>query len=228
MLARMFYLNDTYKWLFAHTQKGKNNTIRETFDVRKQLPNAYKGLRTNSVTIKIEKGKPQKPVPLPSSAPMPAAKDSTKKATPAPATPVAKDTVPMSPEEAKRIAAEKAAKEKAAAEAAAKKKAAEEAKKKAAEEAKKKAAEAKKKAAEEAKKKAAEEAKRKAAEEAKKKAAEEAKKKAEAAKWHVVKSGESQWSIAKKHGITIEQLRKMNKLTDKSVIQPGQKLRVKY
>ena len=51
--------------------------------------------------------------------------------------------------------------------------------------------------------------------------------KAEAAKWHVVKSGESQWSIAHKYGISVDQLRKMNKLTDKSVIQPGQKLRVK-
>lgn len=213
MLARMFYLNETYEWLFSHTQKGKKNTLKPTFNVRKLLPNAYKGLRSNSVTIKVESGKPKKVEP-PTFAPT-AVTDSAKQTTPqaTAATTTPKDTANTSAEEAKRLAAEKAARDKAAAEAAAKKKA---------------AADAKKKAAEEAKKKAAEEAKRKAAEEAKKKAAEEAKKKAEAAKWHVVKSGESQWSIANKHGITIEQLRKMNKLTDKSVIQPGQKLRVKY
>lgn len=216
MLARMFYLNETYKWLFEHTQKGKKNTIRPTFDVRRLLPGAYKGLRSNSVTIKVEPGKP-KPAP----APAVEQQDTLAKTAPTTATtaPTAPKDSTMSAEEAKRLAAEKAAREKAekaaAAKLAAQKKAAAE-------------AAAKKKAAEEAKKKAAEEAKKKAAEEAKKKAAEEAKKKAEAAKWHVVKSGESQWSIANKHGISVDQLRKMNKLTDKSVIQPGQKLRVKY
>ncbi len=213
MLARMFYLDETYEWLFAHTQKGKKNTIQPTFDVRKLLPAAYKGLRSNAVSMKVESGKPKAPAPAPGVE----QKDSL---TQTPATAAAPKDTTISAEEAKRIAAEKAAKEKAEKEAAEKLAA----KKKAAAE----AAAAKKKAAEEAKKKA-ELAKKKAAEEAaKKKAAEEARKKAEAAKWHVVKSGESQWSIANKHGITVEQLRKMNKLTDKSVIQPGQKLRVKY
>jgi colicin import membrane protein len=163
--------------------------------------------------MKVESGKPKAPAPAPGVE----QKDSL---TQTPATAAAPKDTTISAEEAKRIAAEKAAKEKAEKEAAEKLAA----QKKAAAE----AAAAKKKAAEEAKKKA-ELAKKKAAEEAaKKKAAEEARKKAEAAKWHVVKSGESQWSIANKHGITVEQLRKMNKLTDKSVIQPGQKLRVKY
>lgn len=41
---------------------------------------------------------------------------------------------------------------------------------------------------------------------------------------HVVKSGDSLFAIAKRYGVTIEALRTANKLTTKSVIQPGQKL----
>ena len=86
-------------------------------------------------------------------------------------------------------------------------------------------AEAKKKA--EAKAKAEAEAKKKAAEEAKKKAAEEARKKAEAAKWYVVKNGDSFWSIANKKGISVAELKKLNGFNDKTVLHPGQKVRVK-
>ena len=84
---------------------------------------------------------------------------------------------------------------------------------------------AKKAAAEKARKEA--EAKKKA-EEAKKKAAEEAKRKAaEAARWYVVKDGDSFWSIANKKGISVAELKKLNGFTDKTVIHPGQKIRVK-
>lgn len=291
-LARMFYLNDTYDWLFSHTQKGKRNKIQPTFDLVSKLPNAYKGLQSNSVVITAQPGKtaaqmaeadslaqvkaqqqkaaqeaaaaqkaaqqkaaqeaalraqqqkaqqetaqpkpaqpkPTQPAasPAPQTQPKPATPSTTQsEAAQANAERLAKEKAAQEKAEQERIAREKAAKiaaQKKAAEEAAKKKAAEEAKKKAAEEAKKKAeAEAKKKAEEEAKRKAAEEAARKkAAEEAaRKKAAEEA------AKWHVVKAGESHWSIAQKHGISVAEFRKLNNLTEKSVIHPGQKLRVK-
>ncbi|MBR6017557.1 MAG: LysM peptidoglycan-binding domain-containing protein [Paludibacteraceae bacterium] len=218
MLARMFYLNQTYEWLFLHSNKSKQRVIHPTFDVREALPAAYKGLKSNSARIEVVNGKE-------------AARQTTAQ-TPAPTTATApKDTAKAEPEVATRAeetaAQERAAQERAAQERAAQEKAAQEAaaKKKAQEEA------AKKKAQEEAaaKKKAQEEAARKKAQEAaKKKAEEEARRKAEAAKWHVVKEGEGLWTIAHKHGITVEQLRKMNNLTEKSVIHPGQKLRVKY
>ncbi len=85
---------------------------------------------------------------------------------------------------------------------------------------------AKKEAAEKARKAAAEKARKEA--EAKKKAAEEAKRKAaEAAKWYVVKDGDSFWSIAGKKKISVAELKKLNGFTDKTVIHPGQKIRVK-
>ena len=146
-------------------------------------------------------------------------------------------------EEAKKKAAEEAdAKKKAAEEAAAKKKAAEDAaKKKAAakeaakkkelerkEEAKKKAAEkeaAKKKAAEEAKKKkAAEEAaKKKAAEEAaRKRAAEEAKKPIN----HKVSDGENLTKIAKRYGVSVQELKRQNNITDENKVRSGSTLKI--
>ncbi len=85
---------------------------------------------------------------------------------------------------------------------------------------------AKKEAAEKARKAAAEKARKEA--EAKKKAAEEAKRKAaEAAKWYVVKDGDSFWSIASKKKISVAELKKLNGFTDKTVLHPGQKIRVK-
>jgi LysM repeat protein len=85
---------------------------------------------------------------------------------------------------------------------------------------------AKKEAAEKARKAAAEKARKEA--EAKKKAAEEAKRKAaEAAKWYVVKDGDSFWSIANKKKISVAELKKLNGFTDKTVLHPGQKIRVK-
>ncbi len=143
---------------------------------------------------------------------------------------------------------EAARKKKAAEEAARKKKAAEEAKRKAAKEAakkkelerkeaaKKKAAEEakKKKAAEEAaKKKAAEEAaKKKAAEEAaKKKAAEEAarKKAAEEAKKpinHKVSDGENLTKIAKRYGVSVQEIKKHNNITDDNKVRSGSTLKI--
>lgn len=235
-LARMFYLNQTYEWLFLHSKKDKPRQIKETFDLKEYLPLAYKGLKANSTKIETVNGKDanksavvEKPAPNSTTV----AKDTAKTAVRTVQETAAKDNSAQEKAAQEKAAQEKLAQEKAAQEKAAKEKAEREAAEKLAAQKKAQAeAAAKKKAAEEAaKKKAAAEAaaKKKAAEEAaKKKAAEEAKKKAEAAKWHTVKSGESQWSIAHKYGISVDQLRKMNKMTDKSVIQPGQKLRIKY
>lgn len=130
----------------------------------------------------------------------------------------------------KKKAAEEAAKKKAAKEAAKKKELErkEAAKKKAAEEAKKKkAAEeaAKKKAAEEAaKKKAAEEAaKKKAAEEAaKRKAAEEAKKPIN----HKVSDGENLTKIATRYGVSVQDIKKHNNITDDNKVRSGSTLKI--
>lgn len=85
---------------------------------------------------------------------------------------------------------------------------------------------ARQQAAERAKKAAAEKARKEA--EAKKKAEEERKRKAaEAAKWYVVRDGDSFWSIANKKGISVAELKKLNGFTDKTVLHPGQKIRVK-
>ncbi|MBQ2541062.1 MAG: peptidoglycan DD-metalloendopeptidase family protein [Paludibacteraceae bacterium] len=85
---------------------------------------------------------------------------------------------------------------------------------------------ARQQAAEKARKAAAEKARKEA--EAKKKAEEERKRKAaEAAKWYVVKEGDSFWSIANKKGLTVAELKKLNGFNDKTVIHPGQKIRVK-
>ncbi|MBR3407915.1 MAG: LysM peptidoglycan-binding domain-containing protein [Paludibacteraceae bacterium] len=229
MLARMFYLNDTYDWLFKHTSKSKQRVRHETFDVRALLPSAYKGLKSGSGKIEqinIKDGqrpdtKKEQPIP----AVTPEAKDTLKptaKAETAPQEKPAQDNKA----EAERLAQEKAAQEKAAQEKAEAERLAQE---KAAKEKAERELAAKKKAEAAAKKKAEAEAaaKKKQQEELARKKAEEAKKKAEAARWYTVKNGDSQWSIAKKNNITVDQLRKLNKLTDKSVIHPGQKLRVK-
>ena len=41
---------------------------------------------------------------------------------------------------------------------------------------------------------------------------------------HRVKSGESLWSISRRHGMTVSQLARLNNLTSKSVLHPGQRL----
>ena len=43
---------------------------------------------------------------------------------------------------------------------------------------------------------------------------------------HRVKSGESLWSISRRYGMTVSQLARMNHLSSKSVLQPGQRLQV--
>ncbi len=43
---------------------------------------------------------------------------------------------------------------------------------------------------------------------------------------HRVRSGESLWSISRKHGMTVSQLARMNQISTKSVLQPGQRLQV--
>lgn len=45
--------------------------------------------------------------------------------------------------------------------------------------------------------------------------------------YHTVKKGESLYKIAKRYGTTVNKLLKLNNLTEKSKIQPGQKIRIK-
>ena len=45
-------------------------------------------------------------------------------------------------------------------------------------------------------------------------------------RYHEVLQGDSLFKIAQKHGITVEELCRLNKLTSKTVIRPGQKLLV--
>lgn len=52
------------------------------------------------------------------------------------------------------------------------------------------------------------------------------KKKAEPA-FHIVKSGENLWVISRKYGMGTEKLAKLNNLNPNSILQPGQKLRLK-
>ncbi len=43
---------------------------------------------------------------------------------------------------------------------------------------------------------------------------------------HRVRSGESLWSISRRYGMTVPQLARMNNLTAKAVLQPGQRLQI--
>ena len=45
-------------------------------------------------------------------------------------------------------------------------------------------------------------------------------------RYHEVRQGDSLFKIAQKHGITVEELCRLNKITSKTVIRPGQKLLV--
>ena len=44
---------------------------------------------------------------------------------------------------------------------------------------------------------------------------------------HTVKSGDNLWDISKKYGVSVEQIKKLNGLTDKSVLRIGQKLKIR-
>ena len=46
----------------------------------------------------------------------------------------------------------------------------------------------------------------------------------QAKRYHAVKEGETPYSIAKKYGLSVEQLRRMNKLSPKTTLATGQKL----
>lgn len=43
---------------------------------------------------------------------------------------------------------------------------------------------------------------------------------------YTVRNGDSLWSIARKHGVTVEQLQRWNKLTSSTTIHPGQRLSI--
>ncbi len=45
-------------------------------------------------------------------------------------------------------------------------------------------------------------------------------------RYHVVKSGETLYTIGRRYGVTVKQLQKINKLSGGSVIHPGQKLKI--
>lgn len=44
---------------------------------------------------------------------------------------------------------------------------------------------------------------------------------------HTVKSGDNLWDISKKYGVSVEQIKKLNGLTDKSVLRIGQKIKIR-
>jgi LysM repeat protein len=46
-------------------------------------------------------------------------------------------------------------------------------------------------------------------------------------RYHIVKTGETLYTIGRRYGVTVKELKKINKLSDKSVIRPGQKLLIK-
>ena len=43
-------------------------------------------------------------------------------------------------------------------------------------------------------------------------------------RYHIVKSGETLYTIGRRYGVTVKELKKINKMSDKGVIRPGQKL----
>ena len=47
-------------------------------------------------------------------------------------------------------------------------------------------------------------------------------------RYHTVRSGESLWSISRRYGLTVKKVRLLNKLNDRSVIYPRQKLLVTF
>jgi len=48
-----------------------------------------------------------------------------------------------------------------------------------------------------------------------------------AGQYHVVQKGETLYSISKKYGLTVEELRRLNKFNKESLLQPGQRLSLK-
>lgn len=46
-------------------------------------------------------------------------------------------------------------------------------------------------------------------------------------RYHIVKSGETLYTIGRQYGVTVKELQKINKLSGKSVIHPGQKLKIR-
>ncbi len=59
-LARVFYMEQTYDWLFSHSLSDTLRKVNREFQMNKEvLDNAYKGLKTNK--IKIKDSKPSSP-----------------------------------------------------------------------------------------------------------------------------------------------------------------------
>lgn len=53
LLARVFYLEECYDWLFDHTTKGRRRVNRWVRITRSDMRNAYKGLKRGSVKYEI-------------------------------------------------------------------------------------------------------------------------------------------------------------------------------
>lgn len=51
-------------------------------------------------------------------------------------------------------------------------------------------------------------------------------KKTDGKRFHTVKPGETLYKIGRQYGLTVEKMRRLNKLADGAIIHPGQKLRV--
>ncbi|HJU39452.1 MAG TPA: LysM domain-containing protein, partial [Tahibacter sp.] len=49
----------------------------------------------------------------------------------------------------------------------------------------------------------------------------------EAAATVVVKSGDSLWTLSRRHGVGVAELKRLNGLSDKATLKPGQKLKLR-
>lgn len=60
-LARVFYLKETYEWLFSHSRSGLSRRVNTDFEITMStLKNAYSDLNGKRRTLKINDSKPRK------------------------------------------------------------------------------------------------------------------------------------------------------------------------
>ena len=59
-LARVFYMDQTYEWLFSHSLSDSVRTVNRGFTMTDDiLDKAYKGLKPKKLNVKDGKGKKQ-------------------------------------------------------------------------------------------------------------------------------------------------------------------------